>query len=113
MVVRQAAPLALDIHRDGEHTTYIAAVTDPTPFVRSVSMKRLSPEERKHILHQTLLRLRKDWICRYGQWNTTKLLREMRRLLRRAHEPDGLDSMDATESAASATDEDLPLFEGL
>ncbi len=76
-------------------------------------MKRLSPEERKHILHQTLLRLHKDWTCRYGQWNTTKMLREMRRLLRKANEPGGLEALDVAEPVAATADEDLPLFEGL
>ncbi len=76
-------------------------------------MKRLSPEERKYILHQTLARLRKDWTCRYGQWNTAKMLREMRRLLRTAHEPDGLEAWDAPEPVASTADEELPLFDGL
>ena len=76
-------------------------------------MKRLSPEERKHILHQTLLRLHKVWTCRYGQWNTTKMLREMRRLLRKANEPGGLEALDVAEPVAATADEDLPLFEGL
>ncbi len=76
-------------------------------------MKRLSPEERKHILHQTLLRLHKDWTCRYGQWNTTKMLREMRRLLRKANEPGGLEALGVAEPVAAATEEELPLFDGL
>ncbi len=76
-------------------------------------MKRLSPEERKHILHQTLARLHKDWTCRYGQWNTTKMLREMRRLLKKAGEPGGLEALDTPEPVAASVDEDLPLFDGL
>ncbi len=84
--------------------------TAPAPFVRSVLMKRLSPEERKYILHQTLARLRKDWTCRYGQWNTAKMMREMRRLLRTAHEPSGLDVLEVAEPVASVGEEDLPLF---
>lgn len=76
-------------------------------------MKRLSPEERKYILHQTLARLRKDWTCRYGQWNTAKLLREMRRLLRTAHEPDGFEVLDVPDPATSTADQELPLFDGL
>lgn len=76
-------------------------------------MKRLSPEERRHILYQALVRLQKDWVCRYGQWNTAKMLREMRRLLRTASEPGGLEALGVTEPAATVTDEDLPLFDGL
>jgi hypothetical protein len=76
-------------------------------------MKRLSPEERKHILYQTLRRLQKDWTCRYGQWNTAKMLREMRRLLRKANEPGALDALEIAEPVTAATDEDLPLFDGL
>lgn len=76
-------------------------------------MKRLSPEERKHILHQTLRRLHKDWTCRYGQWNTAKMLREMRRLLRKANEPGGLEALDVAEPVAATAEEDLPLFEGM
>lgn len=76
-------------------------------------MKRLSPEERKHVLYQTLSRLHKDWTCRYGQWNTTKMLREMRRLLKKAGEPGGLDALDLAEPVAATADEDLPLFDGL
>lgn len=84
------------------------------PIVRSVLMKRLSPEERRHILYQTLVRLQKDWVCRYGQWNTAKMLREMRRLLRTASEPGGLEALGVAEpAAAAAADEDLPLFDGL
>jgi hypothetical protein len=73
-------------------------------------MKRLSPEERKYILHQTVVRLEKDWVCRYGQWNTVKLLRELRRLLRKVNEPGGLEALRAPEPVAAA-DEDLPLFD--
>jgi hypothetical protein len=76
-------------------------------------MKRLSPEERKQILYQTLVRLQKDWVCRYGQWNTAKMLREMRRLLRRANEPGGLEALGVAEPLATTADEDLPLFDGL
>lgn len=71
-------------------------------------MKRLSPEQRKHILHQNLRRLHKDWMCRYGQWNTTKMLRELRLLLRKVGK-DGMEALEAPESVA-ATEEDLPLF---
>ena len=71
-------------------------------------MKRLSPEERKHILYQTLVRLQKDWVCRYGQWNTAKLLGEMRRMLRKASQPGGLEALNAPEPVAST--EELPLF---
>lgn len=76
-------------------------------------MKRLSPEERRHILYQTVVRLQKDWVCRYGQWNTAKMLREMRRLLRAASEPGGLEAVGVAEPATPASDEDLPLFDGL
>lgn len=78
-------------------------------------MKRLAPEERRYILCQTLLRLRKDWTCRYGQWNTGKLLHEFRRLLRQASQPGGLEALGAPEpSAASTEDEEtLPLFDKL
>jgi hypothetical protein len=82
-------------------------------FVRSALMKRLSPEERRHILHQTLVRLQKDWVCRYGRWNTAKMLREMRRLLRKASEPEGLEALGVAESPATDADEDLPLFDRL
>ena len=76
-------------------------------------MKRLSPEERKYILCQTLLRLRKDWTCRYGQWNTAKLLHELRLLLRRANKPGGFESLGAPEPAAATMEEELPLFDKL
>ena len=75
-------------------------------------MKRLAPEERKQILHQTLVRLQKDWTCRYGQWNTGKLLREFRRLLRRANQPGGLEALGVAEPPAPM-DEELPLFDQL
>jgi len=81
--------------------------------VRSVLMKRLSPEERKYILHQTLVRVQKDWVCRYGQWNTTKLLYEFRHLLRRTEKAGGLTPPDETEPIAALADEELPLFAGL
>ncbi len=71
-------------------------------------MKRLSPEERKYILNQNLRRLHKDWTCRYGQWNTTKMLRELRMLLRKVSK-EGLDALETPEPAV-ATDESLPLF---
>ena len=76
-------------------------------------MKRLSPEERRHILCQTVVRLQKDWVCRYGQWNTAKMMREMRRLLRTASEPGGLEALGVAEPVVTACDEDLPLFDGL
>jgi len=76
-------------------------------------MKRLSPEERRYILYQTLVRLQKDWVCRYGQWNTATMLREMRRLLRKASEQGGLEALGVSEPAATVADEDLPLFDGL
>ena len=74
-------------------------------------MKRLAPEERKHILHQTFLRLQKDWTCRYGQWNTSKLLREFRRLLRKANQPGGLEALGVPKPEATPAEEELPLFD--
>jgi hypothetical protein len=74
-------------------------------------MRRLAPEERKHILHQTFLRLHKDWTCRYGQWNASKLLREFRRLLRRANQPGGLEALGAPEPQVTSREEELPLFD--
>jgi hypothetical protein len=71
-------------------------------------MKRLSPEQRKHILHHNLVRLHKDWTCRYGQWNTSKMLRELRLLLRKVGK-DGMEALEAPEPVA-AMDENLPLF---
>lgn len=71
-------------------------------------MKRLSPEERKHILHKNLLRLHKDWTCRYGQWNTTKMLAELRLLLRKVGK-EGMDALNSAEPVA-VTEEDMPLF---
>ena len=76
-------------------------------------MKRLAPEERKQILHQTFVRLQKDWTCRYGQWNTSKLLREFRRLLRRANQPGGLEALGVAELPAAPAPEELPLFDQL
>ncbi|MBN2132000.1 MAG: hypothetical protein JW741_21035 [Sedimentisphaerales bacterium] len=76
-------------------------------------MKRLAPEERKQILHQTFVRLQKDWTCRYGQWNTGKLLREFRRLLRRANQPGGLEALGVADPAPAPTEEELPLFDQL
>ncbi|MHC4520812.1 MAG: hypothetical protein ACYTAS_19655 [Planctomycetota bacterium] len=73
-------------------------------------MKRLSPEERKYILCQTVLRMQKDWTCRYGQWNTAKLLNELRRLLRQADRPGGLEALGAPEPAPAPTEAELPLF---
>lgn len=73
-------------------------------------MRRLSPQERKHILYQTLVRLQKDWTCRYGQWNTAKLLGELRRMLRKAGQPGGLEALSAPEPVASTSGDDLPLF---
>lgn len=78
---------------------------------RSVLMRRLSPEERKHILHHTLVRMQKDWVCRYGRWNTVKLLGELRRLLRRVNQPGGLEALGAPEPVATAMEEELPLFD--
>lgn len=74
-------------------------------------MKRLSPQERRHILYQTVVRLQKDWVCRYGQWNTAKMLREMRRLLRTTSVPGGLEALGVTEPVATTAEEDLPLFD--
>ena len=74
-------------------------------------MKRLPPDERKHILHQQLKRLHKDWTCRYGQWNTAKLLHEFRLLLRKANKPGGLEALDAPEPEPALADEPLPLFD--
>ena len=71
-------------------------------------MKRLSPQERKHILHQNLLRLHKDWTCRYGQWNTAKMLGELRLLLRKVGK-EGMEALTVAEPVA-ATEEDMPLF---
>jgi len=71
-------------------------------------MKRLSPDERKYILHQNLRRLHQDWTCRYGQWNTAKMLRELRLLLRKVN-TDGLEALE-TALPTAATDNDLPLF---
>ena len=51
-------------------------------------MKRLRPEQRRQILQDTLTRLRQDWTCRYGAWNTTKLLSEFRTTLKRANRQD-------------------------
>jgi hypothetical protein len=76
-------------------------------------MKRLSPEERKHILRQRFLQLQKDWTCRYGQWNTTKLLHEFRLLLRKANKPGGLEALGAPEPEPIPTEEELPLFDEL
>ena len=74
-------------------------------------MKRLAPEERRYILCQTFLRLQKDWTCRYGQWNTNKLLGEFRRLLRQASQPGGLEALGAPEPVPLPDEEDLPLFD--
>ena len=74
-------------------------------------MRRLSPEERKHILYQTFIRLRKDWTCRHGEWNTAKLLHEFRLFLRKANKPGGLEAMLAEEAASAETDGELPLFD--
>ena len=74
-------------------------------------MKRLSPEERKHILRQRLLHLQKDWTCRYGQWNTAKLLGEFRLLLRKANKPGGLQALGAPEPEPEPMEEQLPLFD--
>jgi hypothetical protein len=71
-------------------------------------MKRLSPDERKYILNQSLRRLHKDWTCRYGQWNTTKMLRELRLLLRKVG-TDGMEALEVTEPVV-AMEKDLPLF---
>ena len=71
-------------------------------------MKRLSPQERKHILYQNLLRLHKDWTCRYGQWNTVKMLGELRLLLRKVGK-DGMEALNGPEPV-TATEDDLPLF---
>lgn len=71
-------------------------------------MKRLSPQERKYILHQSLRRLHKDWTCRYGRWNTTKMLRELRLLLRKVGQ-DGLEALEAPAPVAPI-EEEMPLF---
>jgi hypothetical protein len=76
-------------------------------------MKRLAPDARKHILRQTIVRLQKDWTCRYGQWNTAKLLRELRLLLRAANKPGGLEALGSEEPAEAPTAETLPLFDDL
>ncbi len=76
-------------------------------------MKRLAPEERKHILRQTVMRLQKDWICRYGQWNTAKLLHELRLLLRKVNKPGGLEALDIEEVIETPADEEFPLFDDL
>jgi hypothetical protein len=76
-------------------------------------MRRLSPVERKHILFHTVVRLQKDWVCRYGQWNTDKLLHELRRLLRRAEKDGTLETPDAPAPVTDAIDESLPLFDEL
>ncbi len=72
-------------------------------------MKRLSPAERKYILYQNLLRLHKDWTCRYGRWNTTKMLHELRLLLRKVGK-DGMEALEAPEPVATM-EEELPLFD--
>jgi len=48
-------------------------------------MKRLKPEERKHILQKLIDQLYRefyDWLCRYGSWNRDKLVEELKRKLR-------------------------------
>ncbi len=50
-------------------------------------MKRLHPEERKYIVNQAWKRLQHDWTCRYGVWNTNKLLNELRLKLRGISKP--------------------------
>ena len=76
-------------------------------------MRRLSPVERKQILFHTVLRLQKDWVCRYGQWNTDKLLHELRRVLRQAEKGGILETPDAPAPMPDAIDESLPLFDEL
>lgn len=76
-------------------------------------MKRLAPEARQHVLRQTVVRLQKDWTCRYGQWNTAKLLRELRLLLRKVNKPGGLEALGAEEPMDVPEVETLPLFDDL
>lgn len=42
-------------------------------------MKRLRPAKRRQIAQDHLAHLRRDWLCRYGEWNVTKLLAELKR----------------------------------
>jgi hypothetical protein len=76
-------------------------------------MKRLSPDERKYILFQTVVRLEKDWVCRYGRWNADKLRHELRHLLRRAEKQGGLLPADERDPVTETADEPLPLFDSL
>jgi hypothetical protein len=45
-------------------------------------MKRLSPERRSQLIHDHIEHLASDWTCRYGRWNSDKLLVELESALR-------------------------------
>ena len=45
-------------------------------------MKRLSPDRRKQLINDHIRHLAADWTCRYGQWNSEKLLAELESALR-------------------------------
>jgi hypothetical protein len=71
------------------------------------TMKRLHPEERKYIVNQTCKRLQHDWICRYGLWNTNKLLNELRLKLRWIDKPDINNPATEDEPASSEASQAL------
>jgi len=45
-------------------------------------MKRLNPDRRKQLINDHIRHLLADWTCRYGQWNSEKLLVELESALR-------------------------------
>jgi hypothetical protein len=45
-------------------------------------MKRLSPERRSQLINDHIRHLASDWTCRYGRWNSDKLLAELESALR-------------------------------
>jgi hypothetical protein len=53
-----------------------------TNEVRKESMKRLSPERRSQLISDHIRHLASDWTCRYGRWNSDKLLAELESALR-------------------------------
>jgi hypothetical protein len=62
-------------------------------------MKRLSPERRSQLIHDHIRHLASDWTCRYGRWNSDKLLAELESALRTQRREKTTDEKVAKRSA--------------
>ena len=68
--------------RDGDVSISLEISAISRKHQRKDAMKRLSPERRHQLIDDHIRHLVSDWTCRYGQWNTEKLLTELESALR-------------------------------